>query len=95
MVAPLLGEGLQDWVPRWPSGGHSSWVLEEVPRRRGGTIPLVAQVTEGMAAELVDGRHTRAFWVGISVGSPRGQRVACCCLETLCPIDLDLGTLVY
>ena len=76
-------------------GGCSRWVLEDVPRRRGGTIPLVARVVEGIAAELADGRHTGAFWVRISVGNPRGQRAACCCWETLCPLDLDLGALVY
>jgi hypothetical protein len=54
-VAPVLGEGFQDRVPQRPGGGHSPWALEEVLRRWGGTIPLVAQVTEGAAARLIGG----------------------------------------
>ena len=95
VVAPSLGEGFQDRVPQQPGGGCFPGVLEEVSRRRRGTIPLVAWVAEGMVAELADGRHTGAFQVGISIENPRGQRAACCCRETHCPVDLDLGALVY
>ena len=95
MIVSTLGESFEDQVPQRPSDGRSPWVLEEVPRRWGGTIPLVAQVAEDMAAELTGGQHSRAAYVGISIGNPRGQRAACCCRETLYPIDLDLGALVY
>jgi hypothetical protein len=91
-----LGEGFQDRAPQRPSNGRSPWVLEKVPRRWRGTIPLVARVIEdAVAAGLFGGRRSRAPRVRISVRNPGGQRAACYCRETLYPTDLDLGALVY
>ena len=95
MMAPSLGEGFQDRILQRPSGGCSLQVLKEVSRGWGGTIPLVARVTEDAAAGLTGGRCSGAPQVRISIGNPGGQRAACCCRETLYPIDLNLGALVY
>ena len=57
MRVGTLGEGFQDQVPQRPSDGRSPWVLEEVLRRWGGTIPLVAQAAEDTVAGLDGGRH--------------------------------------
>jgi hypothetical protein len=84
-ITPTLGKGVQDQVTWRPGGGRSPWVLEEVPRRWGGTIPLVARVAEGVATRLADGVCTRAPGVRISVENLGGRRVACCSRETLLP----------
>jgi hypothetical protein len=79
----MLGEGFQDRVPQGPDSGRSPWVLEDVPRRWEGTIPLVAWVTEDAAARLSGDRHSGAPLVRISIGNPGGQKIACYCRETL------------
>jgi hypothetical protein len=79
----MLGEGFQDQVPHRPGSGRSPWVLEEVPRRWGGTIPLVARVTEDAAAGLTGSWRSGAPRVRIYVGNPGVQRSACYFWETL------------
>jgi hypothetical protein len=74
MAMPPFGEGAQGRSPWWPGNDRSPWVLEEIPRRWGGTIPLVAQVAEGMTTGLTNGVRVRAPEVRISVGNPRGQK---------------------
>jgi hypothetical protein len=49
----------------------------------------------GPAAGLTGGQRIGDLHVRISIGNLGGQRVSCYCRETFCPIDLDLGTLVY
>jgi hypothetical protein len=75
-VAVTLGEGAQDRVPWRPSGGRSPWMLEEVLRRWGGTIPLVAPAAVDTAPRLADSASMRALEVRVSVGGPRGCWVA-------------------
>ena len=73
MVVPMLGEGFQDRVSQRPSGGHSPWVLEEVPQRWGGTIPFLARVTEGMVARLTGGRHSGRSGLEYLLGIQEGD----------------------
>jgi hypothetical protein len=68
-----------------------SWVLEEVPRRWGGTIPSVARTVSAAAAGPVHSWRAWGFQVRISVGNPRGQW---CPVATVVgkPFNLQIST---
>jgi hypothetical protein len=53
------------------------------------------RVAEDVAAGLTGGRHSGAPQVRASVGNLGGQKATCCCQESLFPIDLILGALMY